>query len=690
MAQSRDISANIKGNGRKLPGRQILLILVGVAAIFLDFETSSLSSYRQGGATYQIGARHNVASPLGGEELSKMQNYQLQHQWSQYLQHLNSSNSSDPEFIVVNEHHLESHVKNLTDQGIQQNFSLIQSNTTIEEINLAEDPGVVKGISILALMKDGGVDENISNACFLQNSPVWLTGNRLQNEHSYLSHDFIFSQILMPNPIYPDSFSALSSQTICHNRSKFRNPSMTNWDVSNEQLLEEWEFRLIYMAIHYHHHEPASQEANIRQSCSEFPSSFPKMDYECPSTKFLVSNVAPSGFGAAMRMGAVNSILIGIATDRITLFVNNFLGGAKFLEKSSLLANCPRKDLQCFFLPTTPCTILVEDLRNATVLPEVHARTLRRTGLMADPSYRNSRILVLEPRLSPPMRWDIQLKIQRRLFSIAMRLIDNIRGTVPQKQIEFLEAAAARIKMENATIGNREYGENTTKYIYGNRYTKSAHAALMYLMRPNPNFQQTTDNEVSKILPVDLHESLAIGLPIRASDKCTSESVCFPFETYTSLINQVWTNNKLFSSAETKGDIILTSEDRNILDASRQYQDNLSFPFRFIVNENDILQGSGNPKHFRDRSDDIMLSSIVAIKLQFYSKFSIGNCCSNFHLVLFDLLREGCGAVTDNEVMCLQEYPDPRYQLCCGWTKSAVCSQLKEARKNETMLLEAK
>jgi hypothetical protein len=684
MAQNRDLGANSKGNGRNLPGRQILLILVGIAAIFLDFETSSLSNYRQDGARYQLDSGQKLAAPLGEEEIRRMQNNQLQHQWNQYLEHLNASNSSQPEVIIVTEDHLEPNSINLTDHTMEQNFSFIEPNITIEEISLVEVSKEVEANSNADIMNDEHENNNISNSCFLHNSPAWLNGNRLHNEHSFLSDDFVFSQIIMSNPINSDSFSTLSSQTICHNRSKFRNPSMTNWDVSNEQLLDEWEFRLIYMAIHYHHHQPATQEAKIRQSCSEFPSHFPKMDYECPSAKFLVSNVAPSGFGASIRMGAVNSMLLGIATNRLTLFVNDFLGGATFLQKPSLLANCPRKDLQCFFLPTTPCTIRVDDLRNATVIPEDHARTLRRRGIMADPKYLDSRILVLEPRLSPPIRWDIQVKIQRRLHSIAMRLIDNIRETAPQDQIEFLEAAAARINVENSTIGNRESGGNLTRYVYGNRDTKAAHAALMYLMRPNPNFQRITDHEVSKILPLDLNESLTMGLPIRASDKCSSESVCFSFETYMSLMSQVWANNKLFSTAETKGNIILTSEDRNILLESRRYQANSSFPFRFLINEKDVFQGSGNPRHFHNRSDDIMLSSMIAIKLQLHSKFSIGNCCSNFHLVLFDLLREGCGSVADNEVMCLQEYPDPRYQLCCGWTKSAVCSQLKKGNKNET------
>jgi hypothetical protein len=43
------------------------------------------------------------------------------------------------------------------------------------------------------------------------------------------------------------------------------------------------------------------------------------------------------------------------------------------------------------------------------------------------------------------------------------------------------------------------------------------------------------------------------------------------------------------------------------------------------------------------------------------------NCCSNFHVLLADLLAAGCGAASEHALHCLQEHPDPQYQVCCGW-----------------------
>ena len=65
--------------------------------------------------------------------------------------------------------------------------------------------------------------------------------------------------------------------------------------------------------------------------------------------------------------------------------------------------------------------------------------------------------------------------------------------------------------------------------------------------------------------------------------------------------------------------------------------------------------------------DANMLSSMSSLKLQLLPRVSIGNCCSNFHAMLHDFVSEGCGAASDNTFMCLQDYDDPLFRVCCGW-----------------------
>jgi hypothetical protein len=68
-------------------------------------------------------------------------------------------------------------------------------------------------------------------------------------------------------------------------------------------------------------------------------------------------------------------------------------------------------------------------------------------------------------------------------------------------------------------------------------------------------------------------------------------------------------------------------------------------------------------------ADDAMVSALTSLKLQLMANVTALNCCSNFHLVLADLLSEGCGASPVNSFSCLQDHPDPKYRIRCSWDK---------------------
>ena len=138
------------------------------------------------------------------------------------------------------------------------------------------------------------------------------------------------------------------------------------------------------------------------------------------------------------------------------------------------------------------------------------------------------------------------------------------------------------------------------------------------------------------------------------------------------------------------------------------------FQPQFINNRHDITQGPGNPEKMQrmifrrsqnsnsgntNKSstaatpismDDVMLSTISSLKLQLLCYYTIGNCCSNFHLLLFDYLRDGCGGDTATTgsptrssqiTECLQENQDPRYRLCCKWSTAEECRKKKKQNK---------
>ena len=131
----------------------------------------------------------------------------------------------------------------------------------------------------------------------------------------------------------------------------------------------------------------------------------------------------------------------------------------------------------------------------------------------------------------------------------------------------------------------------------------------------------------------------------------------------------------------TVANIIVTSEAAQVRDEMATYLKNerhleeLPFTARFISNAYDLHQGTGNPARTSAKlsMDDVMLSAVSSLQLQLQAKYTVGNCCSNFHNLLFDFLRDGCGAARHQIAECMQDHEDPLFRLCCRWSKNKEC-----------------
>jgi hypothetical protein len=86
------------------------------------------------------------------------------------------------------------------------------------------------------------------------------------------------------------------------------------------------------------------------------------------------------------------------------------------------------------------------------------------------------------------------------------------------------------------------------------------------------------------------------------------------------------------------------------------------------------------------KADELMLSAVSSLKAQLLPRISIGDCCSNFHILFNDFLTEGCGAASNNSFFCLNEHPDPLLRVCCGWHRG--CTEEKK-KLLEKLKLEA-
>lgn len=178
------------------------------------------------------------------------------------------------------------------------------------------------------------------------------------------------------------------------------------------------------------------------------------------------------------------------------------------------------------------------------------------------------------------------------------------------------------------------------------------------------------------------------------------ESECLTFEQYMRVLTQIWNRNKDSITQKMKElqvdklNIILTTESEAVIHekdafmANETLRNKVPFPFRFITNDYDVQQDNGNPhQNLEDAfdylglshtakpvdADEVMLSMMSSLKAQMMARYSIGNCCSNFHRILFELIDGGCGAAYQSEPECLQTNENPEFRICCVWDNSEEC-----------------
>ena len=99
--------------------------------------------------------------------------------------------------------------------------------------------------------------------------------------------------------------------------------------------------------------------------------------------------------------------------------------------------------------------------------------------------------------------------------------------------------------------------------------------------------------------------------------------------------------NEVTNSSATKimyDTIVLSSESKHMLEARFAYSKNESFPFRIIANDEDCAQGHGKPKRFFGGiADNVMVSTMAALKMQLIPETLVLNSCSNFHKLVGDI-----------------------------------------------------
>ena len=126
-----------------------------------------------------------------------------------------------------------------------------------------------------------------------------------------------------------------------------------------------------------------------------------------------------------------------------------------------------------------------------------------------------------------------------------------------------------------------------------------------------------------------------------------------------------------FSQKYEYDKIVVTSETKELIMSRLRYMPkNSSFPFDFLVNEQDAGQGTGDPKTriwLTTGADNIMISSLISLQLQLYPESLAYNSCSNWHKVIASLFRNGCGLARDFYLESLQNNDNKEFRVRCNW-----------------------
>eukprot|EP00531_Pseudo-nitzschia_arenysensis_P014992 CAMPEP_0116135838 /NCGR_PEP_ID=MMETSP0329-20121206/11406_1 /TAXON_ID=697910 /ORGANISM="Pseudo-nitzschia arenysensis, Strain B593" /LENGTH=677 /DNA_ID=CAMNT_0003630669 /DNA_START=75 /DNA_END=2108 /DNA_ORIENTATION=+ len=548
----------------------------------------------------------------------------------------------------------------------------------------------------------------VRDECFPLNSDKWLSGTIASNNADNLTPELV--DTLIEGPMNFLNLPSLFDQTMCHEDSPIRTFSSPDrlGSFSQAALTDDWYQRLLYLALHWKFHKPALEEHKLRKTCAKKDEAnlnafmnhhnIQSMDFECSDAKFIVIPMGRIGFGAYLN----SAITIALYTNRIPIFSSkSFFPFQKNRGKQDpwILSpkHCESKDLQCYFLPFSPCTVTIEELEAAPIYGNTRPERKKMRGIMnVLPEHESSRVVVINTGL------EYKARMTPELNKIASDVVKELLDEWKNAQIND-GAFNSKKDWEAIDLAHKWVTEK-----FNDNPEGLFNLMLVYLLRPNPHYNQLLDQQISQLVPKNNNPSETVGLAIRGSDKCAGESTCYPFDRYMELATEVVYPLLQNSLTNTRPKLIMTTEDPNIFNSSLAYQRNSSFQFEFLVNNNDNMQGSGHWKSMKDEGEETIVSSLIAIKFHFYASRVYVNCCSNWHMVITRFLLSQCGGqrhrydfvfgknITVDESIakswptvvsrCLNGDVTPRkFRICCQWSKSDTCADIyneDKARKS--------
>ncbi len=337
--------------------------------------------------------------------------------------------------------------------------------------------------------------------CLALNSNEWIQGQRRGNADHEMDDAFLQTMILNVPYMLRDGVSSILHTTLCHRDSRFRNE--TEQDDEDERTIRLWVVRLVYLAFHYHQHHWAIPEAVKRgDNCNLSEQSIGKFDFECPDAKFLLVPLRGHGLGANLRTDIVPALLVALVSNRVAVFVNHAPEGDEDVTKPWPLASCDRKDYQCFYLPESPCTLTLQDIREAHVFQNrVDFRRALKQSILPT-GFDDKKVWLFKHTSGHTIQLP-KLAVARlqNYSNLLLNHLPDDDGRLPtlRKAVE--------------SIGEEDPPRDGLNYAMAN--LKVHHALEFYAMRPNLPNKRKLEQILQDVLPHDFDPEYTVGLPVR-------------------------------------------------------------------------------------------------------------------------------------------------------------------------------
>jgi len=492
-------------------------------------------------------------------------------------------------------------------------------------------------------------------SAFIPPSKAWLEGTRMGNVHNGLTKQDIENLIVVGAR---GSIDTIISESVCCADSPVATSALV--DLSSDttrlaNLTRAEASQLIYRAIHENQYGPARKEAENRlehweewqalatatnerhhpegsANVTTSQAGLGLFDFECPNAKFLLFDgfTVPVGLGSNLRhWGNVGVFGTALSHQRVFLYVSG--------ERPSVLASCDRLDMQCSFAPMSPCVITKEEMDAAPVADHDLDKFLRN-----NPNERILRVVRKVGYKTSPGGNTLQISATKTLptFGRVTRQgqVYGLARTLEDMSLD-LNRETLKGENEHAFVDAIVTGISSVGDGIEAKYSIEA-AAHLFITRPNRSVRAIINKAIHESFSSTYDPVRAVGMPIRASDKCRREADCIEFTEYMEQLQDA------FPMYDMKW-VVLTSEDEKILHARDEYEEGNDVDFDFIANRHDVAQGSGaygnlprNKKNYT--KEDVVASTLSAWAFQLKTGHSFLNLCSNFHVLIQYSINYGC------------------------------------------------